>query len=276
MRAYKTKPSALCFEPQVAKIPISAVRDFWDARPCNVRHSPSPLATRAYFDEVDRRRYFVEPHIRSFAEFPKWKGKKVLEIGCGIGTDAVQFALAGAAYAGVELSAKSLELARRRFDVYGLKGRFFLGNAEELPAIVPPAKFDLVYSFGVIHHTPHPERIIQAVKQFMGSASEFRLMMYAKNSWKNMLIEAGFEQPEAQAGCPIARTFTQDELRDLLQGFDILEMPQSHIFPYVVEKYVRYEYELQPWFKAMPKEMFRALEQRLGWHILIKCKLRGD
>jgi hypothetical protein len=125
----------------------------------------------------------------------------------------------------------------------------------------------------VIHHTPHPERVIQHVEKYMGPGSEFRLMLYAKNSWKHIMIEAGFDQPEAQADCPIARTYTQDELRQLLGGFAILEVRQDHIFPYVVEKYVKYEYELAPWFRAMPEGMFRALERRLGWHTLVRCAL---
>ena len=108
----------------------------------------------------------------------------------------------------------------------------------------------------------------------MGPNSEFRLMLYATNSWKNLMIQAGFDQPEAQSGCPIAFTYTHDEIRKLLEAFEILDLRQEHIFPYVVEKYVRYDYELEPWFKAMPKEMFRTLEQALGWHTLVRCRLK--
>jgi SAM-dependent methyltransferase len=258
---------------QPARNSIDEVRRFWDTRPCNIRHSRAEIGTRAYFDEVEKRKYFVEPHIPGFAEFEKWKGKRVLEIGCGLGTDAVNFARAGADYTGVDLSAASLDLARRRFAVYGLRGTFHLGNADELPKAVPVQVFDLVYSFGVIHHSPEPSRVIRSLKMYLGPESEFRLMLYAKHSWKNIMIDAGFDQPEAQHGCPVAFTYTPEEVRELLKDFEILDLHQDHVFPYVIEKYVRYEYERLPWFQAMPGEVFRALERALGWHTLIRCRL---
>lgn len=252
---------------------LSDVRDYWNRRPCNIRHSQAEIGTREYFDQVEARKYMVEPHIPAFADFARWKGKKVLEIGCGLGTDATNFARAGADYTGFELSSASLEITKKRFETFGLKGTFHLGNAEELADIVPAQKFDLIYSFGVIHHTPHPERVIEAAKAYLTPDSEFRLMLYAKNSWKNAMIEAGLDQPEAQSGCPIAFTYTADEVRALMPGYDVIEISQDHIFPYVIEKYVNYEYEFQPWFAAMPKEMFRALEKQLGWHMLIRARL---
>src|SRR6202035_1707253 len=142
------------------RIPIEQVRNYWDRRPCNIRHSTKPPGTREYFDEVEQRKYFVEPHIPHFAEFPRWRDKRVLEIGCGIGTDTMNFARQGALVAAVDLSEKSLEMARKRAAVYNLADRihFFHCSAEQLEHFVPSEPFDLVYSFGVVHHTPHPER----------------------------------------------------------------------------------------------------------------------
>ena len=184
------------------------------------------------------------------------------------------FARAGADYTGVELSEASLALARKRFELFDLKGTLLQCNAEELDRVAESAAYDLVYSFEVIHHTPDPGAVIRQARRAIRPTGEFRLMLYARNSWKNAMIEAGFDQPEAQSGCPIAFTYTHQEVRDLLggNGFAASSISQDHIFPYVVEKYVRYEYELQPWFAAMPRDMFRALEQSFGWHMLIAAK----
>jgi SAM-dependent methyltransferase len=252
---------------------IEDVKSFWDGRPCNIRHSPRSVGSREYFDEVEARKYFVEPHIPGFAQFERWRGKRVLEIGCGIGTDAVNFARAGALYTGMELSAVSLALAQQRFALYGLEGRFHNVNAEELGAVLAPESFDLVYSFGVIHHTPDQRAVVEQARRVIRPDGELRIMLYARNSWKAIMIEAGLDQPEAQSGCPIATTYSRDMIEALLAGlFEIGSAEQAHIFPYNVDKYLRYEYEAEPWFRAMPPEMFRALEQRLGWHYLIIAK----
>ncbi len=249
---------------------IAEVRSYWDRRPCNIRHSRLEIGTKEYFDEVEARKYFVEPHIPGFAQFGRWGGKRVLEIGCGIGTDGINFARAGADYTAVELSPPSLALAAKRFEVFGLEGKFHNCNAEQLRDVVACHSFDLVYSFGVIHHTPNPRAVIEEARKIIRPDGELRIMLYAKNSWKTIMIDAGFDQPEAQSGCPIATPYSRDMVEQLFRGlFEIVSAEQAHIFPYVVDKYVRYEYEVQPWFKAMPPAMFEAIERRLGWHYLI-------
>jgi ubiquinone/menaquinone biosynthesis C-methylase UbiE len=258
------------------QVSIDTVKAYWDSRPCNIRHSKKPVGSKEYFDEVETRKYYVEPHIPGFAQFGRWKGKRVLEVGCGIGTDTINFARAGARVTAVDLSTESLAVAKQRAEVFGFKNliTFHQADAERLSEIVPVERYDLVYSFGVIHHTPNPPRAATEIRKFMGVDSELRLMVYARNSWKNIMIEAGFDQPEAQSGCPVAFTYTDDEVRqDLLNGYQILSIKQDHIFPFVIEKYVKYEYEVVPWFAAMPREMFRALEKSLGWHKLMVARL---
>lgn len=253
---------------------LDQIRDYWNRRPCNLRHSQSPVGTKEYFDEVEARRYRNEPHNYQFAQFERWKDKRVLEIGCGIGTDATNFARHGADYTGVDLSEESIKIAKKRFEVFGLKGRFIEHNAEELDILFSTEKkFDLIYSFGVIHHAPRPENIVKSLPYLLSPNGEVRAMVYAKNSWKNILINAGWDQPEAQDNCPQALTYTPQEARELFSVFDNVHVEQDFIFPWVVEEYVKYNYVKQPWFEAMPPELFRIIERALGWHLMITVKL---
>ena len=97
-------------------------------------------------------------------------------------------------------------------------------------------------------------------------------MLYAKNSWKNILIEAEWDQPEAQDNCPQAVTYTKQEARELFKDFDNVHVDQDFIFPWNIEHYVKYEYVKQPWFKSMPDQLFKIMEKSLGWHLMITAK----
>jgi SAM-dependent methyltransferase len=255
-------------------ITIEEVKKFWNDRPCNIKHSSKELGTIEYFDEVELKKFRAEPHIIKFTEFPQWKNKKVLEVGCGLGTVGINFALNGADYTGVELSKESLEIAKKRFEVYNQSGKFYLGNAEELSSFVHIETYDLIYSFGVIHHSPHPEKIVSEIKKYMNENSVLKIMLYAKDSWKNYMIDAGLDQPEAQYGCPIANTYTKQDVVELLDGYEVLSIEQDHIFPYQIEPYKKGKYIKQPWFDVMPTAMFETLEKNLGWHLLITAKLK--
>ena len=256
------------------KANINIVKDFWNKQPCNIKHSNKDLGSKIYFDEVESKKFFVEPHIIDFTEFKKWQNKKVLEIGCGIGTAAINFARNGADYTGVELSEESLSLTKKRFEVYGQKGNFFVGNAENLEEFLPTEKFDLIYSFGVIHHSPDPVKIIASLKNYMHEESEARIMLYSKESWKNYMIEIELDRPEAQKGCPIAYTYSFNEIEKLFSDFTIISLEKAHIFPYKIDQYKQGIFEKEDWFKTMPNNMFKQLEKKLGWHTLIKLKLK--
>ena len=100
------------------------VRAFWQANPCGVKFADAPPGTRRFYELVEAHRYTKEWHIPGAAEFDKTRGLKVLEIGCGLGTDGAQFAEAGADYTGVDLTEAAVELARKRFELFKLIGRF--------------------------------------------------------------------------------------------------------------------------------------------------------
>jgi len=270
-------------------VPITKVSDYWNARPCNIRHSTQPVGSREYFDEVEARKYFVESHIPAFADFSRWKGKKVLEIGCGIGTDTISFARAGAQVTAVDLTEKSLEVARQRAAVFGFENqvRFIQANAEKLSESVPVETYDLIYSFGVIHHTPHPERVLAEIRKYVGPASTVKIMVYNRWSWKVFWILFGYgkgkfwklnrliaEYSEAQTGCPVTYSYSRRAGRALLEqhGLRVTDVMVDHIFPYSIPEYVLYQYKVIWYFRWMPRPLFRILERALGWHLCLTAK----
>ena len=166
-------------------------------------------------------------------------------------------------------------MQKKRFEVYNQRGNFYEGNCEKLSDFLPLDKYHLVYSWGVIHHTPHPEKVIKQIRNYLTKDGVLKLMIYASDSWKNYMISVGLDQPEAQYGCPVAYTYTEDEVYELLgEYFDVLSIDRDHIFPYQIEPYKKGEYIKEPWFETMPNDMFEVLEKKLGWHLLITAKLK--
>ena len=169
---------------------IQTVRTFWNDRPCQADLSHSD-DRRRYFDEITQNRYGRrEWHVPLVAQFESFKGKDVLEVGCGIATDGLEFARNGANYIGVDLTPQGIELARERFALFGVPGRFEVANAEErIP--LPDASVDHVYSFGVIHHSPFPAEIVREIHRVLRPGGTFTVMLYNRNSI-NYYIEIMF------------------------------------------------------------------------------------
>jgi len=267
---------------------IEEVKSYWNERPCNIKHSKKPLGSQEYFYEVEKKKYLVEPHLPVFADFNKWQDKKVLEIGCGLGGETINFAKAGAFVTVVELSEESLMLARKRARVFGVsdKIKFHLGNAEELDKILGPQIFDLIWSFGVIHHSPHPEEIVRCIKKFMGPQTELRVMLYHKYSWKVFWILMKFgkgafwkldeliaQYSEAQLGCPVTYAYSEWEARLLLRGLKIKNIQIEHIFPYKFPEYKDNIYKKVWYFRWLSKKVFNWLEKKIGWHLCLTATL---
>jgi ubiquinone/menaquinone biosynthesis C-methylase UbiE len=158
-----------------------SVKEYWDNEPCGTGGVKFPEGSLDYFEEIERYRYSVEPFIHSFAQFTRWRGKRMLEIGCGAGTDMLQFARAGAEVHAIDLSTHSVALAKKRLSVYGLKGEVQEADAEHLP--FPDNYFDLVYSWGVLHHTPDTEGAIKEVYRVLKPDGQIRIMLYNRHSW---------------------------------------------------------------------------------------------
>lgn len=162
-------------------IEINEVRKFWDSNPCQSGLSKQE-ERRKYFEEITEKRFKGrEWHVPIIARFEEFKGKDLLEIGCGIGTDGFEFAKNGASYYGIDLTPNSIELAKERFNLFGVKGEFKVSNAEES---IPFAnsKFDHIYSFGVIHHSPNPNAIVKEMHRVLKLGGTFTVMLYNRTS----------------------------------------------------------------------------------------------
>jgi ubiquinone/menaquinone biosynthesis C-methylase UbiE len=158
------------------------VRDFWNEQSCDTQAAQSEKFSRQYFEEIEAFRYFDQPFICSFAQFTRYHGKKVLEVGFGAGTDFVQWLRAGAIVSGVDLTPEALDNVRHRIDVYQLPApeKIMVADAEHLP--FAPDSFDLGYSFGVLHHTPDTLGALRELVRVVKPGGEIKVMLYNRHS----------------------------------------------------------------------------------------------
>ena len=162
-----------------APVTIRDVQSFWDAHPCDSTLSHA-RERRRFFEEIEQQRYRRQPHIRGVARFSAFAGRRVLELGCGVGTDGLQFARAGAVYFGADLSPSSAGLAQERFLHWSQVARFSVVNGETLP--FADESFDHIYSFGVIHHSPDTAAIVAEFRRILRPNGSFCVMVYNRNS----------------------------------------------------------------------------------------------
>jgi SAM-dependent methyltransferase len=157
------------------------VANFWNDNPCGTKFSDLPIGSAKFFAAVEAHRYGLEPHILEMADFQSAKGLRVLELGCGLGTDGVQFARHGASYTGLDLTANGTRLAKRHLDVEGESGTVCRGDGENLP--FHEGTFDVVYSHGVLHHTPDPPRAFAEVHRVLKPGGRAIIMVYHRQSY---------------------------------------------------------------------------------------------
>jgi SAM-dependent methyltransferase len=156
-------------------------RRFWTEYQPGFRFTDAEVGTPEFFRAVERHRYALESHIPEVVQFPASAGRDVLEAGCGIATDGLQFARAGARYTGIDFSPTAVDLARRRFELEDVEGSFVQGSITELP--FPDASFDLVYSHGVIHHVPQTERAVSEFHRVLRPGGTALVMVYHRDSF---------------------------------------------------------------------------------------------
>ena len=169
---------------------LSDVREFWNTEACGTHFVDEDKGTREFYEKYRRIRYQSEWHIPLIVPFAEGANKRVLEIGCGNGADGSMFALNGASYTGVDLTDEAVEATRKHFGVLGLAGTFQTENAERLS--FPTGTFDMVYSHGVLHHTPVPQRAIDEVYRVLKPGGKAVIMLYHKNSFNYYIRIMGY------------------------------------------------------------------------------------
>jgi ubiquinone/menaquinone biosynthesis C-methylase UbiE len=160
----------------------SEVRAFWNRQSCDTQHAKAEKFSREYFDQIEERRYSGTALIHSFAQFTRYHGRRILEVGFGAGTDFRQWLRAGAVASGVDLTEEALRNLERSIEVYRLPAPecALVADAENLP--FPSDSFDLGYSWGVLHHTPDTEKALAELVRVVRPGGEIKVMLYNRHS----------------------------------------------------------------------------------------------
>lgn len=158
-------------------------QSFWNSEPCGSRYSKNEIGTKEFFMDIQKHRFEIMDYFSDLIPFHQFRRKKVLVIGCGLGTDGVQFAKAGCDYTGIDFSSRSVNLAARKAALAGLAGKsnHIFADAERLP--FKNEAFDIVYSHGVLHHTPDIKKAIDETFRVLRSGGQAIVMLYHRNSW---------------------------------------------------------------------------------------------
>lgn len=157
------------------------VRLFWESEPCGSVHADADEGTKEYYDAIEQRRNELEPFLPAVADFAGAKGKTLLEIGVGIGTDFIRFVRAGAIATGVDLTQHAVDLVRKRVELEGLSATVVQADAESLP--FDDDSFERVYSWGVLHHTPDTQKAVNEAIRVLAPGGTLTMMVYHRHSW---------------------------------------------------------------------------------------------
>lgn len=229
-----------------------AVKDFWEQEACGER----------YGADQDRLRYELEPEILAFADFPSGSGKRVLEIGVGLGADFLRWARAGAQLTGVDLTERAVARTRSRLEEEGMSADLRVADAEHLP--FADESFDIVYSWGVLHHTPNPPAALAEAQRVLAPGGELKVMLYHRHSWVALAAWARFcllrGRPFASLSSAVSHiespgtaAYTPAEARSMLPGLTLHSVTT----------------QLTQWDRRWSLGLSRLGGNRLGWFLLV-------
>jgi len=254
------------------------VGQFWDSEPCGTRY----LEGENEFKAHARGRNDLEPHIPEFAQFASAAGLRVLETGVGIGADYFEWLKAGALATGVDISPTSLSKARRRCDSAGFHPDLRVADAEHLP--FPDDTFDVVYSYGVMHHSPDTQQCLSEAYRVLKPGGTARLMLYHHPSltgamlWLRYGVLGGKSLRRAvydHLESPGTKSYTKSEVRSMMSGFENIQIKQVFSPGDLLLNLPSYRFQSWPYrlgWKLYPRFLIRRLARRWGLFLLISAR----
>jgi len=248
---------------------IDQVRDYWTRHIHDLEITKHPVGSRGFFDDLDQYHFEKLHHLLRLVPFDGYRGRSVLEVGCGAGVDLVRFAKGGAAVTGVDLSPSAIELAAANFAQQGLTADLRVADGEQLP--FADDSFDLVFAHGVVQYTAAPQRLVDEVRRVLKPGGEAIFQVYNRISWLNALsklMKVGLEHQDA----PVLLKFSAGEFRRLLAGFREVRIVPERL-PVKSRLHGGWKGAV---YNGLFVGLFNALPRRLvkgfGWHLLAFCR----
>lgn len=269
------------------KVTIEEVKDYWEENIPQYWYSNKEENTKEYYDEIQKQRYSkFYPYLIKLAEFNEHPNEKVLEVGCGQGTDLLQFVKGGAKVWGVDLTEPAIKKTREMFKVYNYKVRLKHLDAEDLN-IFGDNFFDVVYSFGVIHHTPNPQKMIDEIHRVLKPNGKAIIMIYGKGlGWwcrlflfifTGKFLKYSFQEfinihSEYKGNCPLVRIYSVRQAQKLFKDFSKAQIKK--LLPYNINNNRArplYKKIAIGFIKRIPFRKYIFKEYIFGDNLFIKC-----
>jgi SAM-dependent methyltransferase len=244
------------------------VREYWDRHIHDLDITRHPVGSRGFFDDLDQYHFEKLHHLLRLVDFDGYRGRTVLDVGCGGAVDLARFARGGASVTGVDLAPSAIALARANFEQQGLAGRFEVADGEHLP--FADNSFDLVYAHGVVQYTADPQKLVDECRRVLTPGGQAIFQVYNRHSWLNALGRL-MKTPLEHEDAPVLLKFSAGEFRRLVSGFSkVVIVPER--FPVKSRlhggwKGLLFNTFFVGTFNALP----RPLVRRFGWHLLAFC-----
>jgi SAM-dependent methyltransferase len=250
--------------------PTSAdVRSYWNQHIHDLEISAHPPGTPGFFADLDQYHFEKLHHLLRLVDFGAYRGKRVLDVGCGAGTDLMRFATGGAVVTGVDISPSAIELARANFAQQGLSADLREADGERLPFAADT--FDLVFAHGVVQYTPDGRALVQECRRVLRPGGDAVFQVYNRVSWLNALSKV-MKVPLEHEDAPVLRKYSAGEFRELLAGFRGVRIVAER-FPVRSRLHGGWKGRLfNTFFVGAFNALPRVLVRRFGWHLLAFCR----